>query len=554
MLNGAQLLIKGLKEEGVKVVFGYPGGSVLEIYDALEEFDIKHILVRHEQGAAHAANGYARAGGSVGVCLATSGPGATNLVTGIATAYMDSIPLVVITGQVPTSMVGTDAFQEVDITGITTPITKHNYLVKKVEDIPRIIKEAFHIASTGRPGPVLIDLPRDIAASIPGLINNEPLMLQGYKPTIYGHEGKINCAAKLIKKSGRPVIIAGGGIISSNCSEELIQLADAIDAPVTNTLMGLGGFPANNTKYIGMLGTYGEVVANLAVSQADLIIALGIRFDDRVTGDTKKFAKTAKIIHIDIDPAEIGKNIEVDLPIVGDLKVVLQQLLPIIDEEKCSNWWEKINLWREKYSHKVANDGNLNVPQVMGTINRLVPDGTVVTTDVGQHQLWTCHNIKFNRPRTFISSGGLGTMGYGLPAALGAQIARRDNLVIAITGDGSFQMGLSELGTMMELDLPIKIFIFNNQCLGMVKQLQKHYCNERYREISFNKSIDYLALAKAFGAEGLRITSVDEIEPVIQTCISNNRLTIVECVVSSEEYVYPMVVGTNSLDEMFGLE
>ena len=548
-ITGAQCLIKALEEQEVEVIYGYPGGAVLPIYDVLLESSIKHVLVRQEQAAVHAASGYARTTGKVGVCMATSGPGATNLVTGIATAYMDSIPMVIITGQVSTQMVGTDAFQEVDITGITMPITKHNYLVKDVKDLNKTVKEAFHIASTGRPGPVLIDIPKNVSDSMVKWASQQNVDLRGYKPTYYGHPSQIKNAALLINNSVRPVILSGGGVINSNSSELVKLLAERIQAPVAATLMGLGSFPADHESFVGMLGMHGTAVANYTMSHADLIIGLGVRFDDRATGAVDKFAPNAKVIHIDIDPAEIGKNVRVNLPIVGDVKLILEDLIPKINENANPIWSEQIKQWKQDHALKYPE--NVLTPQyVISILSELAGGDTIVTTDVGQHQMWTALYYKFNKPRTLISSGGLGTMGYGFPAAIGAQYGNRDKRVIAVTGDGSFQMHMAEMGTAMEHNLPIKILLFNNSCLGLVRQLQYFYCEKKYSAIDFSCNPDFMQFARCYGAAGYRITCMEEARSVLEEALNNDKLTIIECMVPKENLVHPMVLNTKGLDEM----
>lgn len=545
-LNGAQIMIKALEEQGVDTIFGYPGGAVLEIYDALKQSDIRHVLVRNEQGGAHAASGYARATGKVGVCLATSGPGATNLVTGIATAYMDSVPLVAFTGQVPRSMIGTDAFQEIDITGITSPITKHNYLVQNVEDLSRIIAEAFYIASTGRPGPVLIDIPRDISQAITDYVPVKEVDMRSYKPTVSGHMGMIKRAVKSIKAAKKMVICVGGGVVSSNSTAEVMKLAQMKNATVVATMMGLSGYPAEEERFLGMLGTYGNEGANMAVQDCDCFLALGMRFDDRVISVPSKFAPNAEIIHVDVDPAEIGKNVDIDIPIVGDLKAVLAELNQQLDKQDdlwvCENLYPQIAL--------PMSDG-LNVPWTMQLVETLVDkEKTIVTTDVGQHQVWTANSYGFNTPRKFISSGGLGTMGYGIPAAVGAQIACPDNLVIAVTGDGSFQMCMHELGTILEQELPIKILVFNNTVLGMVRQLQYHYSGQRYSGVHFNKTVNFMDLAKAYGAAGYQITRKEEAMDILKEAFANERFTIVEIAIDPDDLCLPIVLGGHSIDDM----
>ena len=545
-LNGAQILIKALQEQGVDTIFGYPGGAVLEIYDALKESDIRHVLVRNEQGGAHAASGYARATGKVGVCLATSGPGATNLVTGIATAYMDSVPMVAFTGQVPRSMIGTDAFQEIDITGITSPITKHNYLVQNVEDLARIIAEAFYIARTGRPGPVLIDIPRDVSQALTEYVPVTEVDIRSYKPTVSGHMGMIKRAVNVIKDSKKLVICVGGGVVAGNAATEVMQLAQMKNATVVATMMGLSGYPAEEERFLGMLGTYGNEGANLAVQDCDCFLALGMRFDDRVISVPGKFAPNAEIIHVDVDPAEIGKNVDIDIPIVGDLKTVLGELIQQLEKQTdltvCEALYPQIAL---------PMSAGLNVPWTMQLVESLVDkEKTIVTTDVGQHQVWTANSYRFDTPRKFISSGGLGTMGYGIPAAVGAQIACPDNLVIAVTGDGSFQMCMHELGTILEQELPIKILVFNNTVLGMVRQLQYHYSGQRYSGVHFSKTVDFMALAKAYGAAGYQITSKEEAPEILKEAFSNGRFTIVEIAIDPDDLCLPIVLGGHSIDDM----
>ena len=545
--NGAQILISALEAQGVDTIFGYPGGAVLEIYDALKTSNIRHVLVRNEQGGAHAASGYARATGKVGVCLATSGPGATNLVTGIATANMDSVPLVAITGQVPRSMIGTDAFQEIDITGITSPITKHNYLVQNVEDLPRIIAEAFYIASTGRPGPVLIDIPRDVSQAKTEYVPVKEVDIRSYKPTVSGHMGMIKRAVKTIKASRKMVICVGGGVVASNSTKAVMKLAEMKNATVVSTMMGLSGYPDNEPRFLGMLGTYGNEGANLAVQDCDCLLALGMRFDDRVISTPDSFAPNAEIIHVDVDPAEIGKNVEINIPIVGDLRSVLDDLNAQLEKQDdmivCENLYPQIPL--------PMSDG-INVPWTMQLVESLVDkEKTIVTTDVGQHQVWTANSYRFTTPRKFISSGGLGTMGYGIPAAVGAQVACPDNLVIAVTGDGSFQMCMHELGTILEQELPIKIMVFNNNVLGMVRQLQYHYSGQRYSGVHFSKTVDFMMLAKAYGAAGYQITSKEEAPDILKEAFGNGRFSIIEIAIDPDDLCLPIVLGGHALDDMF---
>jgi acetolactate synthase-1/2/3 large subunit len=545
-MNAAQALVHCLELEGVKVIFGYPGGATLPVYDALYKSGIKHVLVRHEQGAAHAADGYARATGKVGVCMATSGPGATNLVTGIANAYMDSVPMVIFTGQVPTGQVGTDAFQEVDITGITMPVTKHNYLVKDAAKLPEIIKNAFHIASTGRPGPVLIDLPKDVAQTVIDFEYPQTVNLRGYKPNYKGHPKKIDEAVNLLRKSTRPVIYAGGGILNAGATAELRQLAEIISAPVTNTFMGLSGFPGEHPQFLGMLGLHGTRYANLAVTNCDLLIALGARFDDRVTGKIAAFAPDARIIHVDIDPAEIGKNVRIHVPIVGDVKLVLQALLSKLKESEQTErgeWVEQIARWKEMYPLEYKHAGKLKPQAVIEALYRFTGGDSVVATDVGQHQMWVAQYYRFKRPGTLISSGGLGCMGFGMPAAVGAQIGCPEKPVILVTGDGSFQMTMQELATAVEQDLQIKIFILNNRTLGMVRQLQEFYCDARYMAVNFKFTLDFAGLAGPYGIKGYTVKTEEELEALLPEIMSSAKTVIVDCLVSAEENVSPMVLA-----------
>jgi acetolactate synthase-1/2/3 large subunit len=557
-LTGAEIFIQSLINEGVEVIFGYPGGVVLGIYDALFDSPIRHVLTRHEQGASHAADGYARATGKVGVCIATSGPGATNLVTGIATAYMDSVPIVAFTGQVPTSIVGTDAFQEADIVGITRPITKHNYLVKDVNEMAKTIKEAFHIARTGRPGPVLIDLPKDVIASSTDFKYPPRADLPGYNPTYSGNIGQIIRACKEIIKAKRPVIYGGGGVIISQATEELKELAEKLQIPVTTTLLGLGGFPADNPLFLGMLGMHGTYYANMSVTNSDLLIAIGTRFDDRVTGKIDEFAPNASIIHIDIDPSAISKNIKVHIPIVGDAKDVLRKMLNELDrhEEQWQavrkDWLKQINYWKENYPLTYINSNRIIKPQyVIEKIWEITRGEAIVATEVGQNQMWAAQFYRFNYPRRLISSGGLGTMGYGFPAAIGAQIGCPDKIVFDIAGDGSFQMNIQELATAVQNRLPIKIAIINNQFLGMVRQWQELFYDRRYSETCLANSPDFVKIAEAYGAVGLRAEAPDEVVPVLEEALSiNDTPVVIDFVVDREENVYPMVPAGKSISDM----
>jgi acetolactate synthase I/II/III large subunit len=546
----AEALIRCLEAENVEVVFGYPGGAILPVYDALyHSTRVKHILVRHEQGAVHAADGYARVTGRVGVCMATSGPGATNLVTGIANAYMDSIPIVLFTGQVATCMIGTDAFQEVDITGITIPITKHNFLVKDPQKLPEIIKKAFHIASTGRPGPVLIDLPRDVAQAKINFKYPSTVHLRGYKPTYRGHSGKIIQIAEIIKKSQRPVIYAGGGILASGASEELLQLAETISAPVTNTFMGLASFPGDHPLFLGMLGMHGTRFANRAVTECDLLIALGARFDDRVTMKIKAFAPDASIIHIDIDPAEIGKIVSVQVPLVGDVKTVLRALLPLLEKVDRSAWLTRIHEIKEQHPLSYSREGGLKPQFVIEQLSALTDGKAVIVTDVGQHQMWVAQHYHFKSPGTLVSSGGLGCIGFGLPASIGAKVGRPGQQVILVSGDGSIQMTIQELGTMMEQGLALKIVILNNHSLGMVRQLQEFYCEGRYMATSFKFHPDFTMLARAYGIAAYSAQTEEELLQVLPEALSLPGPALVHCLVPADENVLPMVLAGKGIDE-----
>ena len=549
-MTAAEALVKCLKEQGVDVVFGYPGGNILPLYDAMcESSDIRHVLVRHEQGAVHAADGYARVTGRVGVCMATSGPGATNLVTGIANAYMDSIPLVVITGQVPTTMVGTDAFQEVDITGITIPITKHNYLVKDARKVPLIVKQAFHIASTGRPGPVLIDLPKNVLQEQITYEDTGDLKLMGYKPTYRGHKSQINTACDLIMQARRPLIYCGGGIHASNASDILTRLAEMLSAPVTCTLMGLGAIPGDHDFSLGMLGLHGARYANLAVTECDVLIALGVRFDDRVAVDFASFAPNAKIIHVDIDPAEIGKNVRVDIPIVGDVRMVMEAMLERLEEKNCDAWLAQVGEWKKTYPLQYKAETALKPQAVIEALRELTDGEAVMVTDVGQHQMWAAQYYRTKLPRTFISSGGLGTMGYGLPAAVGAKVGAPDREVVLITGDGSFQMCMQEFGTAVEQGLPVKVIILNNHSLGMVRQLQEFYCNRRYIATDFQKNPDFVKFAGVYDALGLKISDAGQLYSVLEQALRHDGPVIVDCIIEKDENVYPMVLAGQPLSQ-----
>lgn len=567
-LTGAQIFFECLKREGVGVIFGYPGGAVLDLYHEMENHDIRHILVRHEQGAAHMADGYARATGKVGVCLVTSGPGATNTVTGIATAYMDSIPIVVFTGQVPTPLIGNDAFQEADIVGITRPCTKHNYLVKHVKDLARIIREAFYLARSGRPGPVLIDLPKDVIQGNTEFNYPKRVSLKGYKPTTEAHRGQIKKAAKAIKDAKRPVIYAGGGLITSGSSEELHRLASMLKIPVTTTLMGLGGFPATRDSksgwkelhplWLGMLGMHGTFRANMAVSNSDLLFAVGARFDDRVTGKLSEFAPKAKIVHIDVDPTSISKNVPVHIPIVSDCKDALKKLITNFEKEPIENldekrapWLEQIRNWKESYPLAYEQSTDVIKPQfVVEKIYELTKGDAIIATEVGQNQMWVAQYYHFRKPRTLLTSGGLGTMGYGFPAAIGAQVAFPDKTVFDVAGDGSIQMNIQEMTTAVLNKLPVKIAILNNSYLGMVRQWQELFYERRYCSTCLDGSPDFVKLAEAYGATGFRATKPEEVEPVIKQALSTEGTVIMDFVVAPEEGVYPMVPAGKAITEM----
>ncbi|MGI6550677.1 MAG: biosynthetic-type acetolactate synthase large subunit [Syntrophomonadales bacterium] len=556
-LKGTDIFLKCLKEEGVEVIFGYPGGSALPIYDALYQSDIRHVLVRHEQGAAHAADAYARVTGKVGVCLATSGPGATNLVTGIANAYMDSIPMVAFTGQVSVPLIGKDAFQEVDITGITLPITKHNYLVKDTRDLARIIKEAFFLARTNRPGPVVVDLPRDVMTGEAEYSEEGVEMsLRGYRVLKSANAGQVVLAAKAIEEAKRPLIYAGGGVISSNASAELRELAEKMQIPVTTTLMALGSFPATSRLCLGMLGMHGTRYANYAVSECDLLIAVGARFDDRVTGNLASFAPNAQVIHIDVDAAEIGKNVGSHIPIVGDVKQVLSEIIHRVKARPERTEWHKlIDRWKDDFplSYEPLGDDVIMPQFVIEKIYDVSEGKAIITTEVGQHQMWTAQYYRFTQPRTFITSGGLGTMGFGLPAAVGAQVGCPERKIFNIAGDGSIQMNIQEMCTAVEQKLPIIICILNNQYLGMVRQWQQLFYEGRYSYTDIELQPDFVRLAEAYGAVGLRVTKPSEVEPALRTALQETeRPVMIDFRVAREANVFPMVPPGESLQNMLG--
>lgn len=550
-LSGAEILLKCIEAEGVDTIFGYPGGMALPIYDALYDSGIRHILGRHEQGVAHAADGYARATGRPGVCLATSGPGATNLVTGLANAFMDSVPIVAITGQVTRSSLGRDSFQEADITGITMPITKHNYLVKEPNELARTVKEAFYIATTGRPGPVLIDVPSDVSLLQVDYSPPYEVKLPGYKLAPDTDPGQITKAVEAIADARRPLIYAGGGVIISGAHKELLQLAEMLAAPVTCTLMGLGGFPGGHPLFLGMLGMHGTKYANFAVSECDLLIAVGARFDNRVTGKLETFAPKAKKIHIDIDPAEISKNVKVDIPIEGDVKIVLSRLLGMLRPNLEEAWREKINAWKREYPLKYCAGSNIKPQYVIEEIYNLTQGDARITTEVGQHQMWTAQYYSFTKPRSFITSGGLGTMGFGLPAAIGVQVGCPDEVVFDIAGDGSIQMNIQELCTAVNYNLPINVAILNNGYLGLVRQWQEMFYNRRYSQSELLNP-DFIKLAEAYGAVGIRVTRKDEVAPALERAIKLKEPVILDIVIDKEDNVLPIVPPDGSLDKMLG--
>ena len=560
-MTGAQILLTMLKKEGVDTIFGFPGGVVLDIYDELFKSDIRHVLVRHEQGAVHAADGYARASGKVGVCLVTSGPGATNTVTGIATAYMDSIPMVVFTGQVPTSLIGNDAFQEVDIVGITRPCTKHNYLVKETTDLARIVREAFHIARSGRPGPVLVDIPKDVANTeirFDPDENGEKIQIRSYNPTYEPNIRQLKKVVDMIRKAHKPVLFGGGGIILSNAAREFTRLAQRTQIPVTATLMGLGGFPGTDPLWLGMPGMHGTFRANMSLGECDLLIAAGVRFDDRVTGKTDTFCANAKIVHIDIDPTSIRKNVGVAVPVVGDCRLALKTLNDMLDGQDLGGlsarrepWLKKIREWKSTQPLAYRQDDERIKPQfVVEKLFELTHGKAIITTEVGQNQMWAAQYYHFDQPNHFISSGGLGTMGFGLPAAIGAQIAFPDKLVVDVAGDGSIQMNIQEMATAVQHCLPVKVAILNNGFLGMVRQWQQLFYDRRYSCTCMDCTPDFAKLAEAFGAVGLRAQRPSDVEPVLREAINTPRPVIMDFVVEQEENVYPMVPAGKNITEM----
>ena len=552
--TGAQILVDSLLEQGVDVMFGYPGGVLLPVFDVLYDSELKVILTRHEQGAAHAADGYARATGKVGVCIATSGPGATNLTTGIATAHMDSIPMVAITGQVKTHLIGRDAFQEADVTGITRPITKHNYLVKDVADLARTIHEAFHIARTGRPGPVVIDLPVDVAtAELDGEVQKEP-DLPGYKPRTEGNVRQIRLAAAAINEADKPILYVGGGVIISGASAELRAVAEKARLPLTTTMLGLGAFPSDHPLCLGMLGMHGTATANYAVTESDMLIAVGARFDDRITGRLDKFAPHAKVIHVDIDPTSISKNIRVDIPVVGDAKNILAELVEHLEAKPRDAWHTQIADWQKKHPLAYSDDGDKIKPQyVVQQIAEAAPEDAIICTEVGQNQMWAAQWYPYRHPRTFISSGGLGTMGYGFPAAIGAQVGCPDRLVIDIAGDGSIQMNIQELTTAVHNKLPIKICILDNGYLGMVRQWQELFYKRRYSYTTLAGNPDFVKVAEAYGATGVRVERREDVAPALREAFGSPEVVMMDFIVEPEENVFPMVPAGEAINRMISM-
>ena len=553
LLNGSEILVECLKEQGVDTIFGYPGGAVLNIYDALYKHssEIRHILTSHEQGAAHAADGYARATGKVGVCLATSGPGATNLVTGIATAYMDSVPMVAITGNVGAALLGRDSFQEIDIAGVTMPITKHNFIVKDVTQLADTIRRAFVIAKSGRPGPVLVDITKNVTATETEYEPKTPEEIARVSETIC--ECELKEAADLINKAKKPMIFVGGGAVISEAAEEVKELVEKLDAPICDSLMGKGAMDGTDEHYTGMLGMHGTKTSNLGVTQCDLLIAIGVRFSDRVAGNAKKFAPKAKIVHIDIDPAEINKNVAVYKSVIGDVKEVLSRLNPMINKTEHKEWMATITEMKEKFPPKY-DESKLTGPFIMETLYKVTNGDAVVTTEVGQHQMWAAQYYKYTTPRTFITSGGLGTMGYGLGACIGAKVARPDKTVVNIAGDGCFRMNMNEIATATRYNIPIIQMVFNNHVLGMVRQWQNLFYGQRYSYTTLNDCVDFVKLAEAMGAKAYRVTKKEEVEPVLKEAIALNIPVVIDFQIESDDKVWPMIAPGGGNDEVFSEE
>ncbi|MBU2709437.1 acetolactate synthase 3 large subunit [Zooshikella harenae] len=565
LLSGAEMVIRALADEGVEYIYGYPGGALLHVYDALfQQNKVTHILVRHEQAATHMADGYARASGKAGVVLVTSGPGATNTITGIATAYMDSVPMVIISGQVPSDFIGTDMFQETDMVGISRPIVKHSFLVKQAQDIPATIKKAFHIAQSGRPGPVVVDIPKDITnpSDKYEYIYPKKVKLRSYTPPLKGHSGQIRKALNMLLEAKRPIIYSGGGVILGKAANELTQLAKQLRLPVTNTLMGLGGFPGTDNQFLGMLGMHGSYSANLAMHHSDLILAVGVRFDDRVTNGISKFCPTAKIIHIDIDPASISKNVRADIPIVGPVQPVLSEMLSLLkegksalNEEAINAWWKQIEEWRSSrgtFPYDKGDGSVIKSQMVIETLCEVTKGKAYVTSDVGQHQMFTAQYYKFDKPNHWINSGGLGTMGFGLPSAMGVKLSFPDEMVVCVTGEGSIQMNIQELSTCMQYDLPIKIINLNNQALGMVRQWQDMQYNSRYSHSYMDSLPDFVKLAEAYGHVGIRVEKPEELKPAMEKALSiKDRLVFLDIRVDPNEHVYPMQIKDGSMRDMW---
>ncbi|MBP2700192.1 acetolactate synthase 3 large subunit [Photobacterium lucens] len=563
MLSGADMIVRSMIDQGVKHIFGYPGGSVLDIYDALhEKSDIEHVLVRHEQAAVHMADGYARATGEVGVVLVTSGPGATNAITGIATAYMDSIPMVVLSGQVMSSLIGNDAFQECDMVGISRPVVKHSFLVTKPEDIPAIIKKAFYIASTGRPGPVVVDIPKDMLNPAEAYPYQYPesIALRSYNPTTQGHKGQIKRGVKALLSAKKPVLYVGGGAIMSSCSEQLIELAESLNIPVVNTLMGLGAFPGTHKQCLGMLGMHGTYEANMAMHNADLIFGVGVRFDDRTTNNLEKYCPDATIMHIDIDPSSISKTVSADIPIVGSADTVLNQMLKQLKEHEVKNdqaaieqWWQEITTWRDRQclNYETSNE-RIKPQQVIEALHRLTDGDAYVASDVGQHQMFAALYYPFDKPRRWINSGGLGTMGFGLPAAMGVKFALPDAEVVCVTGDGSIQMNIQELSTALQYDIPVKIINLNNRFLGMVKQWQDMIYQGRHSHSYMDSVPDFAAIAEAYGHVGVRISDPNKLESELEKALAlKDKLVFIDISVDETEHVYPMLIRGGAMNEMW---
>ncbi len=559
-LTGADILVRCLRDEGVKYIFGYPGGAALHIYDALyKQDDIRHILVRHEQGASHAADGYARVTGKPGVVLVTSGPGLTNAVTGIATAHMDSIPMVVISGQVPTKLIGDDAFQEVDAIGITRPCVKHNFLVRDVRDLATTIKQAFYIANTGRPGPVVIDVPKDVTAEKTEYFYPRTVSMRSYNPTVKGHSGQIKKAAKLLLEAKRPIIYTGGGVTTAGGEDQLCELVRLLKYPCTNTLMGLGCFPATDPLFIGMLGMHGTYEANMAMHDCDVMLAVGARFDDRITGDLAKFSPYAKIIHVDIDPASIGKNVTVEIPIVGDAKQILSGLVKAVQkldvkskEKDIAPWWKQINSWQSFDSFNYDRNSDKIKPQyVLEKLYEVTKGEAFVTSDVGQHQMWAAQHYRFDKPRRWVNSGGLGTMGFGLPAAMGVSLAYPDSDVVCVTGEASIIMCIQELSTCKQYDLPIKIINLNNRYMGMVRQWQEFFYDKRYSHSYMDALPDFVALAESFGHTGIKVEKPQDVEGALIEAMSRKKdLVFMDFITDQEENVFPMIAAGAGHNEM----